>query len=61
MLEPWVIDEIRRREEDSRRGDRPRLEIPAPGSQWPSESGPGTEHDEWGDKPPERGVAIMGM
>ena len=30
MLEPWIIEQIRRREEEERRGhQRPRLEIPA--------------------------------
>ena len=38
MLEPWIIDEIRRREEERRRGDRPQLELPVPDGQWPGES-----------------------
>lgn len=30
MLEPWIIEQIRRREEEERQGhQRPRLEIPA--------------------------------
>jgi len=30
MLEPWIIEQIRRREEEERRrNERPRLEIPA--------------------------------
>jgi hypothetical protein len=28
MLDPWIIEEIRRREELDRRDDRPVLEIP---------------------------------
>jgi hypothetical protein len=38
MLEPWIIEQIRRREEDERRrNERPQLEIPARderGDQW---------------------------
>ncbi len=61
MLEPWIIDEIRRREEDRRRGDRPQLELPVPDGQWPGEVDPRMPHDERGDRAPERGVAIIGM
>lgn len=63
MLEPWIIDEIRRREEERRRGDRPQLELPVPDGQWPGESDPGMVDvdDERGDRAPERGVAIIGM
>ena len=28
MLDPWIIEEIRRREEADQRDDRPTLEIP---------------------------------
>lgn len=28
MLDPWIIEEIRRREERDREGERPYLEIP---------------------------------
>ena len=28
MLDPWIIEEIRRREERERQGERPYLEIP---------------------------------
>lgn len=38
MLEPWIIEQIRRREEDARRrNERPQLEIPTRderGDQW---------------------------
>jgi len=61
MLEPWIIDEIRRREEERRRGDRPQLELPVPDPQWSPEGEPtGNPHHE-GDRPPERGVVIIGM
>lgn len=38
MLEPWIIEQIRRREEEERRrSERPQLEIPTsdgPGEHW---------------------------
>ncbi len=58
MLEPWIIDEIRRREEERRRGDRPQLELPVPEPHWPIDID--TDHGH-GDKTPERGVVIIGM
>jgi hypothetical protein len=61
MLEPWIINEIRRREEERRRGDLPRLEIPLPQPPWPDDGGVGGERDKQGDDSPERGVAIIGM
>jgi hypothetical protein len=61
MLEPWIIDEIRRREEERRRGDRPQLELPVPDPRWPNEGNGDAPRREQGDKPPERGVVIIGM
>jgi hypothetical protein len=61
MLEPWIIDEIRRREEERRRGDLPRLEIPMPQPQWQDENDPSMDRDRRGDHSPERGVVIIGM
>jgi hypothetical protein len=58
MLEPWIIDEIRRREEERRRGDRPQLELPLPDPQWAPD---GDSKSEQGDRSPERGVVIIGM
>jgi len=56
MLEPWIIEEIRRREEEERgRQDRPRVELPIAEEMWP----PRTE-DEVRDEP-KRGVVIIGM
>jgi hypothetical protein len=37
MLPPWMIEEIRRREEEAERAreeQRPRIEIPVPPSDW---------------------------
>ena len=61
MLEPWIIDEILRREEERRRGDRPQLELPVPEREWPPEGDFGDVHNEHGDRAPERGVVIIGM
>ena len=61
MLEPWIIDEIRRREEERRRGDRPQLELPVPEPYWPTDGDPNGNHDGQGDKAPPRGVVIIGM
>jgi hypothetical protein len=62
MLEPWIIDEIRRREEERRRrGDRPQLELPVPEPTWPPDGDPEEEDGGRGDKAPERGVVIIGM
>ena len=61
MLEPWIINEIRRREEERRRGDLPRLEIPMPQPPWPGESDVDGARDKQGDQSPERGVVIIGM
>jgi len=61
MLEPWIINEIRRREEERRRGDLPRLEIPLPQPTWPDDGGAGSELDRQGDESPDRGVVIIGM
>jgi hypothetical protein len=61
MLEPWIIDEIRHREEERRRGDRPQLELPVPEPGWTNEGDAGDTHGEQGDKAPERGVVIIGM
>jgi hypothetical protein len=63
MLEPWIIEQIRRREEEERRRieERPRLELPVADEVRPRrpdrEDGRGsTEDDE-----PKRGVVIIGM
>jgi hypothetical protein len=61
MLEPWIIDEIRRREEERRRGDRPQLELPVPDMSWPGEGGLGDGEGNSGEPTTERGVVIIGM
>ena len=53
MLEPWIIEQIRRREEEERRRqEQPRLEIPSHDERWKPE-------DE--DKEKDRGVVIIDM
>jgi hypothetical protein len=67
MLEPWIIEQIRRREEDERRrNERPQLEIPMGDENWRRR--PDDEADEGSggdaDKEPEggqRGVVIIDM
>jgi hypothetical protein len=61
MLEPWIIDEIRRREEEERRrGERPQLELPLPEK---SDDRPGSDagDDEGHDSGTKRGVVIIAM
>jgi hypothetical protein len=69
MLEPWIIEQIRRREEEERRRhERPQLEIPMGDEHW--RRGPDDEPDNDTDrrrdedKEPEggqRGVVIIDM
>jgi len=59
MLDPWIIEQIRRREsEERRRREQPMLELPLP------EPGP-DEYErpaQWPGEPQgERGVVIIGM
>jgi hypothetical protein len=52
MLEPWIIEQIRRREEEERRrNERPQLEIPMGDERWrrrpdDSESDPERDRDD---------------
>jgi hypothetical protein len=66
MLEPWIIEQIRRREEEERRrNERPQLEIPANDDRWrrrPDEDDADADADK--EKEPEggpRGVVIIDM
>ena len=61
MLEPWIIDQIRRREEEERRrGDRPQLELPVPDG--PGDKPENDAGDEEKDEPEtKRGVVIIAM
>ena len=63
MLEPWIIDQIRRREEERRRGERPRLELPLPERPMAPEDWPvgDTDDDDKDDSATKRGVVIIAM
>jgi hypothetical protein len=61
MLEPWIIDLIRRREEERRRGERSQLELPVPPPRWPDETDAETEYGEVPPSRPQRGVVIIGF
>jgi hypothetical protein len=64
MLEPWIIDQIRRREEEERRrGDRPQLELPVPERPMSPEDRPGSDagDDEKDEPETKRGVVIIAM
>ena len=60
MLEPWIIEQIRRREEEERRrNERPRLEIPAHDrTERDRKKDEDAERDREEDQP-ERGVMII--
>jgi hypothetical protein len=74
MLEPWIIEQIRRREEEERRrNERPQLEIPMSDERWrrrPDErpdqpdDDPDRKRDDDDEREPEggqRGVVIIDM
>ena len=64
MLDPWIIEEIRRREEEQRQQEerRSRLEIsiemPADADRYP-DRGPGRGSSDHGRPKQERGIAII--
>jgi hypothetical protein len=55
MLDAFVIEEIKRREGERGRDNRPVVELPLPGPQAPSEEG--TQNGE--GESPDRGVVII--
>jgi len=63
MLEPWIIEQIRRREEEERRrNERPQLEVPIRDERWKHPSGDEEDRDKDKDKDDEgseRGVVII--
>ena len=64
MLEPWIIEQIRRREEEERRrNERPQLEIPMRDERWkhPANEDGGEEHGGEEEEGGERGVVIIPM
>jgi len=64
VLEPWIIEQIRRREEEERRrNEQPRLEIPVRDDRWKRER-PEDEEEEEEKKDRDggnRGVVIIDM
>jgi len=58
MLEPWIIEQIRRREEEERRrNERPQLEVPVRDERWKR---PASDEDkDKDDQESERGVVII--
>ena len=68
MLDPWIIEQIRRREEEERRrNERPVLELPVSDiPRWPPQKESGEaerdrDRDRREDDEPQRGVVIIGM
>ncbi len=61
MLEPWIIEQIRRREEEERRRhERPLLELPIPDDLPPEQDGSQEDRLPLPDEP-QRGVVIISM
>ena len=56
MLDAYVIEEIKRRERERGRDDRPAVELPLPPPAAPSRDGGGNDDDDHKD---DRGVAII--
>jgi hypothetical protein len=66
VLEPWIIEQIRRREEEERRrNEQPRLEIPVRDERWKRDRPEEDEEDPDGEKKDRdggnRGVVIIDM
>jgi hypothetical protein len=60
MLEPWIIEQIRRREEEERQGhQRPRLEIPARDDRDDERERDSRREKARKEEEPERGVTII--
>jgi hypothetical protein len=62
MLEPWIIEQIRRREEEERRrNERPQLEIPLRDERWKHPAGDDDREEKDDEEGSERGVVIIPM
>lgn len=55
MLDAFIIEEIKRRDRQDRRDDRPVVELPVPSAP----TGPTRSERVPDDRPPERGVVII--
>jgi hypothetical protein len=61
MLEPWIIEQIRRREEEERRrSERPQLEIPRD-ERWKQPESEQDDGERDNEDEGERGVVIIPM
>lgn len=62
MLEPWIIEQIRRREEEQRRRyERPQLEMPIAEEPWPVRNEAEDEEPLPPPEEPKRGVVIISL
>ncbi|HVR60411.1 MAG TPA: hypothetical protein VMU50_00855 [Polyangia bacterium] len=64
MLEPWIIEQIRRREEEERRrNERPQLEVPLHDERWkrPAPDEEDKKERDRDDEEGERGVVIIDL
>jgi hypothetical protein len=63
VLEPWIIEQIRRREEEERRRqEQPRLEIPSRDEHWKRDHPEDEEEEDKKDRDDgTRGVVIIDM
>jgi len=60
MLEPWIIEQIRRREEEERRrNERPQLEVPVRDERWKRPAGDEDKDRDKDDQNSDRGVVII--
>ncbi|HEY2903861.1 MAG TPA: hypothetical protein VGL59_24965 [Polyangia bacterium] len=60
MLEPWIIEQIRRREEEERRrSERPQLEVPLHDERWKRPAAEDEEKKDDANDEGERGVVII--
>jgi len=56
MLPPFIIDQIRRREEQERRHEAPSVELPLP-----SPTAPGRREQRPRDDEPQRGIVVIDL
>ena len=58
MLDPWIIEEIRRREEEQRQGEATQVELPLEQPLWESEPSRPRKKD---DEKVDRGVVVIDL
>ena len=57
MLDTFIIEEIKRRDREQSRDDRPVIELPLPS--YPPERDPRLDHEDGDDENRDRGVVII--